>query len=606
MKLSYFNNLHDNEPKPLDATWERFCNAVRSPKVRFAKEGTLFSPATFSGPRAKDNVVEVSMLVLDFDHDCAVNDEWGVIRESGYTAALYTTHSHQRETPDHPYKRDAFRICIPLSNPIPPDKYPLLWQWAYTLTGEKIDRAAKDASRMFYTPVKASDDAPYEWRIQDGDLLDWESLTLREPERPVVHTNVHTDSRNRYIQRAFEAEISLVLSAANGLRNDQLNKSAFALGQFVGSGALSEGEVVAALERAAKGVGLTGSEIPGTIRSGIAAGRQTPRSVPESQYSSPVQVLSEKVNQKEGTVTDEYVSDIGTLAERMLAYRHERETRQHVNTGWPELDAIFQPVKPCFTIVTGSPSSGKSTFLDCLAVNLYRNHGWRYAIFSFETLPIEQHACMIVSLLANKPYSVHFEDHLTDREIREWCDRTAGHFTFHAIPPEMRTIEGVSAFVQATAAKTPIDSLIFDPWAELLPATKLVGGMTDYIQGGLMKMRHLTYEMDICTFLVAHPTKMPVESRGRQADRVLQLEDISGSAHFSNKADVGISVHRHDRGGPDDHVEVFNVKTRRGFPGRLGSVRFDFQQPVGSYDVRYLGKNLTVEYERGGRYGRDY
>jgi hypothetical protein len=38
-------------------------------------------------------------------------------------------------------------------------------------------------------------------------------------------------------------------------------------------------------------------------------------------------------------------------------------------------------------VVTGVPSSGKSEFIDALAVNLVRNHGWRFAMRSFEKDP---------------------------------------------------------------------------------------------------------------------------------------------------------------------------------------------------------------------------
>ena len=88
MNLSFFKNRQDNQPQLSDIDWQRFCHRVQNPQVRAEKDGTLFAPVTFRGLRAKQNVTEVSMLVLDFDHGATVNEEWAIIRESGYTAAL--------------------------------------------------------------------------------------------------------------------------------------------------------------------------------------------------------------------------------------------------------------------------------------------------------------------------------------------------------------------------------------------------------------------------------------------------------------------------------------------------------------------------------------
>ncbi len=89
-----------------------------------------------------------------------------------------------------------------------------------------------------------------------------------------------TDPVRRYALAALEHEVQNVLNAPNGSRNDQLNKSAFALGQLVGAGALSESIVRAALEDVAQESGLLNEEpdkTRGTITSGLEAGMLEPR-----------------------------------------------------------------------------------------------------------------------------------------------------------------------------------------------------------------------------------------------------------------------------------------------------------------------------------------
>ncbi len=83
-----------------------------------------------------------------------------------------------------------------------------------------------------------------------------------------------------YAQRALEAEVGRVALATVGTRNDQLNRSAFALGQLVAGGALPLALVVDQLVEAAARAGLSGREVEATIASGLRNGARQPRQVP--------------------------------------------------------------------------------------------------------------------------------------------------------------------------------------------------------------------------------------------------------------------------------------------------------------------------------------
>jgi hypothetical protein len=82
-----------------------------------------------------------------------------------------------------------------------------------------------------------------------------------------------------HVQAAFDREVNNVLASVEGNRNDTLNKSAFALGQLVGAGALDREKVRAALHSAATKVGLPETEAASTIDSGLAAGSKKPLNV---------------------------------------------------------------------------------------------------------------------------------------------------------------------------------------------------------------------------------------------------------------------------------------------------------------------------------------
>jgi hypothetical protein len=87
-----------------------------------------------------------------------------------------------------------------------------------------------------------------------------------------------------YIGAALERECADVAATRSG-RNDRLNRAAFALGQFVGSGALPRGDAEARLFAAAQACGYVATDgavaARTTIRSGLDKGERAPREVPE-------------------------------------------------------------------------------------------------------------------------------------------------------------------------------------------------------------------------------------------------------------------------------------------------------------------------------------
>ena len=113
------------------------------------------------------------------------------------------------------------------------------------------------------------------------------------PERPQTsrHTQSNTspaapeDARAQAVRRfalaALDSESAAGAGCGQGGRNDQLNRSAFVLGQLVAAGALSESVCIATLEEAAGQCGLTKDDgirsVRATIRSGLRDGMKHPR-----------------------------------------------------------------------------------------------------------------------------------------------------------------------------------------------------------------------------------------------------------------------------------------------------------------------------------------
>lgn len=96
--------------------------------------------------------------------------------------------------------------------------------------------------------------------------------TVPDPRRPPGGERL-----TAYLRTAVAGEIQRVLDVGEGGRNHALNRAAFALGQLVASHGLGEDAASEALAEAAQIVGLPAAEADKTIRSGLAAGRRSPR-----------------------------------------------------------------------------------------------------------------------------------------------------------------------------------------------------------------------------------------------------------------------------------------------------------------------------------------
>jgi len=84
-------------------------------------------------------------------------------------------------------------------------------------------------------------------------------------------------SSTAYGLAALEREVGRIALAHVGQRNDQLNRSAYALGRLVAGGELDGDQALDALLTAGERSGLESSEVRATVASGIQSGIELPR-----------------------------------------------------------------------------------------------------------------------------------------------------------------------------------------------------------------------------------------------------------------------------------------------------------------------------------------
>ena len=100
-----------------------------------------------------------------------------------------------------------------------------------------------------------------------------------------------------------------------------------------------------------------------------------------------------------------------------------------------------------------------------------------------------------------------------------------------------------------------------------------------YISKALTKLKLFNSKLDCAVFLVAHPTKMQKNDDGTY--KVPTGYNVSDSAHFYNKADMGITVYRNFDSGIVD-VHIWKVKFE-GILGEQGTVNFTHDKQTATY-----------------------
>jgi hypothetical protein len=143
--------------------------------------------------------------------------------------------------------------------------------------GEKLD--ARGDGGYVVVPPSSIGRRDYRWGVSpfvsEGGVwppapMPDELHALLWPARKVTMTTapvrVHT---TKYVDVALEREVADVASATEGTRNDQLNRSAYALARFVREGQLSASVFIEQLTAAATRIGLPEPEIRRTLASAL-------------------------------------------------------------------------------------------------------------------------------------------------------------------------------------------------------------------------------------------------------------------------------------------------------------------------------------------------
>lgn len=257
---------------------------------------------------------------------------------------------------------------------------------------------------------------------------------------------------------------------------------------------------------------------------------------------------------------------------------YEHGYRRGFSTGWPAMDDFYTVRPGEFTVITGIPGHGKSSWLDNLMVNLSRWHKWKWAVFSAENFPVERHAAGLMEIHAGMPFNkgpnVRMDDHERDFSLA-WIGE---HFRFIRPQQDRYSLDRI---VQIAFSAGDVDGLVIDPWNELDTSRPRDMREDEFISVSLTKLRWLARASEIHVFVVAHPAKY--QRVQGQPKPVITLNDVKGASEWYAKADNGLSVWRDEQdtsGATDVHIQKIRFRE----VGRAGgAVRLYYDRVTGRF-----------------------
>jgi twinkle protein len=244
-----------------------------------------------------------------------------------------------------------------------------------------------------------------------------------------------------------------------------------------------------------------------------------------------------------------------------------------VSTGFGRLDLPVQNgmaglmvEKGLFMTVLGAPESGKSTWTTQVAANLARVHGWNIAIATFE---MRRNAVykLLQAAFTGKDQISRQEWDAADRFIN---DKFTFIYNDSLKSEDETTIDWVLECAQDAVIRDGTDVLLIDPWNEMEHNRKHGESLTEYTGKAIKKLKRFAQTNNVLVIVVIHPTK---DGGLKAAANELSMYDAADSAHWVNKADLGVMVHR-DYANEMTTIKVGKVRYRQ--TGRRGDTTLSY------------------------------
>jgi len=247
--------------------------------------------------------------------------------------------------------------------------------------------------------------------------------------------------------------------------------------------------------------------------------------------------------------------------ENVLTYREiEADVEDFVFNGFKpgyqigidNFDDIFSTYTGQFITVTGIPSSGKSDFVDQMAVGYNLNYGWKTAFASPENKPTYLHAHKLI-----RKFWQGMPDK-SDVGSDKW-NNISSHINdnFFFIEMDRYSLDSVLRKGAELVKRKGIKCLVIDPYNKVRDTDAKTEDVNKYTLEYLQKIETFCKKFDVLVIIVAHPTKMYKNAEGKIEEPTMY--NIKGGGEWYDASYHGILVHR-DYDAKTVKAKVLKVK----------------------------------------------
>jgi len=231
-----------------------------------------------------------------------------------------------------------------------------------------------------------------------------------------------------------------------------------------------------------------------------------------------------------------------------------------------------------FSVFTGIPSMGKTSFLnDLLCTTLVNNPNLKVAFASFEQDPQEDQVPSLIKWYMGKGLG---DESQAYRFIED-------RFAF-IMPSESQLLDPTQQIhldwfidkVNYAVDKMGCKIVILDPWNDLEHQQAVNESLTQYVAYAIVQLKRLAKVRSVHIMVVAHPAKQQKDADGNF--KIPTLYDISDSAHWFNKPDLGCVIHRDTTGST-----IFKTAKSRYHDkiGKVGEIKLTYDINKKTYEA---------------------
>jgi twinkle protein len=277
-------------------------------------------------------------------------------------------------------------------------------------------------------------------------------------------------------------------------------------------------------------------------------------------------------------------------------------------SGFPTLDAHgFRFVLPAFMSLIGPYGSGKSVLLRQLLINLWRLHGWKFLLTSFEEKVKPRYRRDLRRNLLNAP----IRDKKTGvikhpariLRIEDWTDKDCikADIEIDEAAVFMRRKRGTTIDLSYLLDRIEFAVRVYgvrvvaiDPVNEVDHQPTKGESKTDYMGRFIMGLKQLADDYGLLVIVCAHPPKDGTDKRYSKSP-LLTLNDAADTAHYGNKSDIGWCVWRRviDENAPT-YLNIDKLKDHESM-GKPTLAELILEKDRGGFQVARTGYEIIKE-----------